>query len=49
LLRVVGYLPGARNGATNRNGLRAGVAQASREETAASTGAVIEAQVAMAN
>ena len=35
LLRVVGHLPGARHAATNWGNLRAGVAQASREETAA--------------
>ena len=36
LLRVVGYLPDAHNAATSGHDLRAGVAQASREETAAS-------------
>lgn len=35
MFRVVGHLPGEGNGATSRADLRAGVAQASREETAA--------------
>ena len=35
LFRVVGHLPGEENGATSRRALRAGVAQASMEETAA--------------
>jgi hypothetical protein len=35
LFRVVGHLPGEENSATSRHDLRAGVAQASREETAA--------------
>ena len=35
LFRVVGYLPGERTRASIRHDLRAGVAQASREETAA--------------
>ena len=35
LLRVVGHLPGERRRASIRHDLRAGVAQASREETAA--------------
>jgi len=43
LLRVVGYLPGARDVVTNRNGVRAGVAQASREETSGNAEALIEA------
>ena len=35
MLRVVGHLPGERRRASIRHDLRAGVAQASREETAA--------------
>ena len=42
VLRVVGYLPGARDVATKPNGVRAGVAQASREETAEHAEAVFE-------
>jgi hypothetical protein len=49
LLRVVGLLPGARDVATNRDRLRAGVAQASREETAEYAEAVVEAYGTMAN
>jgi len=37
LLRVVGHLPVVRRVTVSRDDLRAGVAQASREETAACT------------
>jgi hypothetical protein len=42
LLRVVGHLPGARAVATICTALRAGVAQASREETAANATAAVQ-------
>ena len=41
LFRVVGYLPGTGTQTTITHGLRAGVAQASREETADHTTGVV--------
>ena len=47
LFRVVGHLPGADRRATSSDGLRAGVAQASREETAANATAGLQRADAM--
>jgi hypothetical protein len=47
LFRVVGYLPGTHSQAMIAHDLRAGVAQASMEETAENTTAGVQGQNAM--
>ena len=47
LFRVVGYLPGERRRGSPHHDLRAGVAQASREETAANATVVAQGAEAM--